>query len=34
MMDALLFAVITGTVLLALGVDITMLLTWLTRRRP
>jgi hypothetical protein len=34
MLDALLLLLVLGAVTLAVGVDITMLLAWLTRRRP
>ena len=34
MMDMVLFVVIAGTVLLAVGVDLGIAITWMRRRRP
>jgi hypothetical protein len=34
MMDMVLFVVIAGTILLAVGVDVGMILTWMRRRLP
>ena len=34
MMDALLLVLVTGVLLLALGVDLTALIGWLRRRGP